>query len=35
LLTDTSESALLNPTLPADGLRIALKLIRAGFEPPT
>jgi hypothetical protein len=35
LLTDTSESALLNPAVPADGLRIALKLIRAGFEPPT
>jgi hypothetical protein len=33
LLTDAGESPLLNPALPADGLRIALKLIRAGFEP--
>jgi hypothetical protein len=33
LLTDGAVSALLNPALPADGLRIAVARIRAGFQP--
>jgi hypothetical protein len=32
LLTDGAESPLLNSLVPADGLRIAIKGIRAGFE---
>ena len=33
LLTDGTESPLLNSFMPADGLQIAIKRIRAGFEP--
>jgi hypothetical protein len=33
LLTDPATSPLLNPAVPADGLRIAIRHIRAGFEP--
>ena len=33
LLRDGAESPLLNTAVPADGLRIAIVLIRAGFEP--
>ena len=33
LVTDTVESPLLNSHLPADGLRVAIIVIRHGFEP--
>jgi hypothetical protein len=35
LLTDANESALLNPALLDDGLRIAVIRIRTGFVPRT
>jgi hypothetical protein len=35
LVTEPTESPLLNPELPADSLRIAVARIRAGFEPRT
>jgi len=33
LVTDTVDSPLLNSSLPADGLRVAIVVIRQGFEP--